>query len=322
MGIETIKAEVLVRLGITLLERDIVFGNLCWKDGLGDFTGAKDDTVNIVVDAFTNASTRALRSGDTRDRVTLKERKIPVQLSTDVQVDIELTDENTSLDIVDFGRQVLRPGMKAVARAVETVAIAGAERASYAPTNTIDYDPSSDDAWKDVILPARSALQKARVPMDGTLFAALGTNVEEAFLGTDLFIKANESQDGGSAQADAKLVRKGGFTFYSVPGMNPDQAIFGHPSAFALPSRAPAVSSGFPYGATVAQDGFALRVVRGADMASVTDILALDSWMGFAAVTDLGTQDENGVFTPADDPEDSGAEELLIRAVLVTIGSS
>lgn len=291
-----LKAERIVSAALGLLARETVFPRLVWRDAAGDFAGAKDDTISIRLPAYASARTRDLRSGDTRTRDNLVERKVDVTLDTDVYKDVRLTDEELTLDIRDFGEQVLAPIVSGHARKLEDLLVDTIQAATYA--KSISYTYSSGDAWKDLIVSARELLNKARVPMQGRVLA-VGSGIETEMLRTDLFVKANES-GGTSALSEASIGRKAGFEIISVPSLGPDEAYAFHRTAYVMSQRAPIVPAGAPFGASLSHDGFAIRAVRVLDSDKIEDILATDSWVGSNVVTDDGYFDADGLFVPSE----------------------
>jgi hypothetical protein len=293
---EFLKPTVIVSTALGLLRRELVLPSLVWRDAGGDFAGALNDTISIRLPAFAKANTRVLRSGTTRQRDNLAEQKVDVTLNTDVYKDIRISDEELTLDIKNFGLQVLNPVVAGVAETIEDQLIATIEAATYA--KSLSYSYGSDDGWKDLVLPARELLNKARVPQAGRVLA-VGSGIETELLGTDLFVKANES-GGTSALEDAVIGRKAGFTVVSVPGLGPDEAYAFHSTAYVMSNRAPLVPSGAPYGASQTYNGMAMRIVRVLDSDAIQDILAVDSWMGSNVTADPGYFDANGRFVPTD----------------------
>lgn len=291
-----LKADRIVSTALGILRRELVLPALVWRDAAGDFAGAKDDTISIRLPAYAKARTRDLRSGATRTRDNLAEQKVDVTLDTDVYKDIRISDEELTLDIANFGVQVLNPVMAGVAETLEDGLISTIEGGSYA--QSIAYSYSSGDAWKNLIVPARELLNKARVPQSGRVLA-VGSGVETELLSTDMFVKANESGS-TSALSDAVIGRKAGFTIVSVPGLKPDEAYAFHQTAYVMSNRAPVVPAGAPYGASQSFGGFAMRVVRVLDHDAIQDILAVDSWVGTNLVKDPGYFDANGRFVPTD----------------------
>jgi hypothetical protein len=68
-----------------------------------------------------------------------------------------------------------------------------------------------------------------------------------------------------------------------------------------MSNRAPVVPAGAPFGATQSYQGMALRIVRVLDPATITDVLATDTWCGVNVVTDEGGFDSNGLWVPSQD---------------------
>lgn len=306
-----LKPTVIVNTALGVLRRELVLPNLVWRDAAGDFAGALNDTISIRLPAYAKARTRALRSGTARTRDNIAEQKVDVTLSTDVYKDIKISDEELTLDIKDFGLQVLNPVMAGVAESVEDQLITTIQGATYAKSIAFTY--ASGNVWKDIILPARELLNKARVPQGGRVIA-VGSGIETAMLGTDLFVQAQQSGN-TNALEEAVIGRKAGFTIVSVPGLGPNEAYAFHRTAYVMSNRAPVVPAGAPFGASSSYDGMAMRIVRVLDSAAIQDILAVDSWMGANVTQDPGYFDLNGKFVPTD--ADVGAA-LAVTGVAAT----
>jgi hypothetical protein len=304
-----VKPEKVVSAGLGLLARELTIPQLVWKNPVGDFTGAKNDTINIKVPAYATARTRTLRAGTARTRDDLDERSVAVVLDTDVYKDVVITDENLTLDIVSFGEQVLTPVMDAVARKLEDIIVAEIEGATYA--NTVEFDAADPFAS---IVEARKALNNARVPMSGRSLV-VGSNLEAALIVSDRFSRQDSiGPAAATALGDAKLGRIAGFDVFTSPAIDPDEGYAFHKTAFTMSTVAPAIPAGAPWGATMSHGGFALRVVRVLDSADIVDVLATDAYVGTSVVTDRGAL-TNGVFEPAEDA--SGGSDLFVRAVKI-----
>ena len=298
--------ERAARTTLGLLIRELALPATIWRDPVGRIVNAKNDTVNVHLPAYAPARTRALRSGATRTKDTLNERVLPIQLAIDIYKDVGITDEQRDLDITDFGAQVMAPITRGIVDQIGTEVAAVMTGSTYA--RSIAVTLASDDAWDDLILPAREYLNKAHVPQSGR-FLAVGSEIETFLLANPEFIKANESGDGGTAMAEATLGRKGGFTIVSAPELPPDQGYAYHRTAYAMTSQAPAVPGGAARGSMVREAGFAMRVVEGFDLDSVENRVIFDSWLGVEDVTDEGYFDANGLWVPAS--EELGSEKTL-----------
>ena len=114
------KPSLVVQTAVEILQRQRVLQSLVTTDGIGDFGGSANDTINIRIPAIAGAHSRTLRAAD-RSLTTddLVEHTIPVQLTDHVYSAIKLTDEQRTLDISDFARQVVMPQVSAMAYKLE-----------------------------------------------------------------------------------------------------------------------------------------------------------------------------------------------------------
>lgn len=325
-----LKPTKIVRTALGLLAREVTLPALVWRDPVGDFAGAFNDTISIRLPAYATANSRALRNGGARSQTALHERKVDLTLDTNLYLDVPIDDATLSLDIEDFGGQVLNPCVEAIGRGIEDKLIAVIEAASY--ENVIAFSTTAETPYKDVAVPARTYLNAARVPAGGRAIIC-GSALEAAFLTDDQFIRADHI--GASAEAtvrEGQIGRIAGFDVYSVPGLGPDEGYAFHKTAFALSNRAPVVPAGMPYGAMSSYQGLAMRVGRVFDVDAVADRLILDSFLGATVVTDDGhftdDPDLGGQFVPVTDPANpvtghtnAWQNDLsrVVRAVKITV---
>lgn len=310
MANEFIKAEKVVSAALGVLEREIVLPTLVWRDAGGDFRGTKNDTITLRVPAYTTARTRTLRAGTPVTIDDLDETKVDLTLDTDVYKAIGVSDEEMTLDIVDFGVQVLNPAMGAVARKVEDTLAAEMEGASY----EIEIELDEDDPYLGLV-DARIALNNASVPA-GQRFLAVGSSVEAAILKSDRLSKFDQSGS-DTALREAQIGRIAGFTAVSAPGLDPDMAVAAHRTAFVLSMQAPVIPSGATWGASQAFNGLAMRALRDYDFDNTRDRLLTDVFVGTSTVEDNGTIDGDGKFQP-----DADESAILVRAVKLTLPGS
>lgn len=285
----------IVSAALGLLVRESSLPRTVWRDPVGDFAGALNDTISVRLPAYAPARTRVLRSGTSRTKDTLAERKVDLTLDVDVYKDVGITDEQMGLDIVDFGAQVLNPIAQGIVLKIQSTLAGEMQGATYARTIAFTY--SSGNAWTDILLAAREYLNKAHVPM-ADRYVAVGAGIETEMLSTDLFVSAERS---GSTNAleDAVIGRKAGFTIVSAPELGPNEAYAYHRSAYALSMKTPPLPVGV-WGDVISRDGFSMRVVRGFDLDTVEHRTIFDAWLGTAAVTDEGYFDADGVWVPSE----------------------
>lgn len=317
MAVAVIKAEKVVNGALGLLSRKTVLPELVWRDPGGSFVGAKNDTISLTVPAYTNARTRTLRTGGAIVVDDLAESQVDVKLTTHVYKAVGITDEQMTLDIVNFGQQVLQPATDAVARGIEDAVVAQMVAAPYAVTGELD----ADDPWRSIVH-ARTALNKANVPPSDRVLA-VGADCEEALLLSDRFIRADSA---GQARAEnalggATLGTIAGMQVVSVPGLDPDHAVLFHKTAFVLSMVAPVVPAGAPWGTVASYSGYTLRALRDYEPQATDgprDRLLTDVFVGTNYVPDRGTIDGEGKFQP-----DAQQSAKFIRAVkLVLEGQS
>lgn len=316
-GFIPIKAEKVVDVGLGLLERDTVLASTVWRDAAGDFRGAKNDTISIRLPAYAAANKRALRSSDARVRSKLNQRKVDVTLTDDLQVDVPITDEELTLDIMSLANDVIAPSLSAIVRGYEQEVADLMADATY--TNELAMD--GEDPYP-TLTKARRALNDASVPVGGR-FLAVGSGVEEAILNSSQFRKFDEAGS-DSALREAQMGRIAGFTPFVSSFLAPDEAYAYHRSAYILNTRAPFIPQGVAWGASESRNGFAIRVVQFLDPAEdIVNVVAHDAWVGTNTVSDFGRLDDDGKFIPGIDPNDpgEGEDELFVRAVKLAITS-
>lgn len=283
-----IKATRIAAQSLGLLEREIILPALVWRNAGGDFAGAAGDTISIKVPARTQARTRTLRGartaaseGDgiiTMDDLT--QTKVDVTLDTAVYNAIPITDEELTLDIVDFGAEVLEPQVRAVAEGIENAVAAEMTGATYATTVTL----STTDPY-DSIVDARVALNKANVPMTER-YLVVGADMEGIFLKSDELHQADKAGT-DSALRQATIGSLAGFSQVVVSNALPANVGFAfHRSAYVLGMRAPAIPSGATFGASRAAFGLAMRWLRDYDFRNVQDRSLLDTYIGTNIVAD------------------------------------
>lgn len=312
-----IKPEKVAGQMLGVLERDTVALQFVWK-GVpeGEFRGAKNDTVSLKVPAFTSARSRTMRSSTQLVIDELDETKVDLTLDTHVYKAVRVTDEEMTLDIVNFGAQVTEPAMGSVVRKVDDDIFAAMDAATYEVEVALD----EDDPYLGLV-DARVALNQHNVPASQR-WLAVGSNVEAALLKS---ARLSEFDKSGSSDAlrEAVIGRIAGFTAVSAPGLDPDAAIAAHQTAFAVGLVAPVVPDGASWGERRTYKGMSLRVLRDYlpdGSTGPADRLLTDTFMGVDAVKDRGTIDEDtGRFEASEDGTD---DPILVRAVKLALPAS
>lgn len=272
-----------------LLEREIILPALVWRDAAGSFAGTAGDTISIRVPARTTARSRTLRG--TRPQASegngiitmdeLVETKIDVTLDEDIYSAIPITDEELTLDISDFGAQILAPQVRAVAEGLENKLANLMTGATY--VNTVDI--STSGGVFDAMVDARKLLNDNNIPMNDRI-VVLSSDLEALFLKDDHLNMADQSGD-NTALRDASIGRIAGFGQIVVSNALP--AGFGvafHRTAFVLSMQAPVVPAGATFGASQSYQGLAMRWLRDYDFRNVQDRSLVDVYAGVNTVSD------------------------------------
>lgn len=314
MAVNILKADRIAAASLGLLEREIVLPALVWRDAAGDFAGAGGDTISIRVPARTQARTRPLRGtrgtaseGEgiiTMDELT--ETKVDVTLDEDLYNAVPISDEELTLDISNFGQQVLAPQVRAVAEGLENKLAAEMVGASYATTLSLDTaDPYN------TLVDARVAMNKANIPM-AERTCVVGADLEGVFLKSEHLSRADQSGS-DSALRDAVIGRVAGFgNVYVSNALPADVGFCFHRTAYVLSMRAPAIPDGASYGASQSYQGLAMRWLRDYDFRNVQDRSLVDSYAGSNIIADGPLVDTN-----ADGEADTPS---FVRAVKITMG--
>ena len=280
-----LKATVINRTALKLLEREIVLPRLVWNYGSADFRGAYNDTVTLRLPPV--LSSREYTWRNTRgSEITvddLTETGVDVTLNHDIYSAVAVTDEQLTLDIVDFAEQVLMPQVKAVARGLEDLIATTMNAASYA--NQLNVADSANGMWSTLV-DARRLLNVANVPRDGRVLL-VGSDVEAELLTDDKFNRVDSAGDSAtSALRDATIARLAGFTIVGSNAIDPETAYAFHPTAFAFANVAPIVPEGATFGSRLAQSGLALRWIRDYEATKLRDRSVVSSFAGCTSVAD------------------------------------
>jgi hypothetical protein len=287
---EFIKAEQIVEAAVLLLQREIVLPRLVWTQPDAAFVGALDDTVTLRVPAVLDARTRTMRSSTPLTADDLTETSVPVQLDTHVYQLLNITDEQLTLDITNFARQVLAPQMRAVAEGMEEVIASKLQSAPAAALVPVDISsaPSSGEAFA-ILVNAAKELNERNVPRSERV-VVLGSELEAWFLQDP--VVNNHNSGNRDALEDAMLNRLAGFTIVGSNALSPTEGCAFHRTAIAFANVAPALPDGAPSKARIATEGLALRYLRDYNPTNSTgpvDRSLVDAFVGAASVTEDGT---------------------------------
>lgn len=284
-----VKPSLVVQTAVEILQRQRVLQALVTTDGLGDFGGSSNDTINIRVPAIAGAHTRTLRAADrTLQTDDLVEYNIPVQLTEHVYSAIKLTDEQRTLDISDFARQVLMPQVSAVAYKLEDLVadlIASPTYDEVLAINPADTFPAMIDA--------RRKLNDNNVP-DQDRVLVVGSAVEAQILKDDQFRQFHQSGD-TNALRRAFLGEIAGMRVFRSNAIPADTAYEWHPTAFVYVNRAPKMSEGVVASASYAADNVSLRWLADWSYSEIGLRSLVDVFTGYKVITEADGSFQRGV---------------------------
>jgi coat protein Gp5 len=281
-----LKPEVIAQTALDLLQREIILPRLVWRFGKSDFAGAKDDTITVRVPAVLTARDYEWRTrGAAIELDDVTETGVDVTLDTHPYSAVAVTDEQLTLDIRDFGAQVLQPQVRAVAERLENLIASTLGGAIVPAAAEIAHTIGTTDGYVTAVR-ARRVLNEQNVPMAGRVLL-LGAALEEDFLNSDHLTLVDQSGS-DSALRDGTLGRILGFTVVTSNAIDPDIGYAFHKTAIAFGNVAPVVPDGATSGASVDTDNLAMRWIRDYDPNYLRDRSVVSSFAGAASVEEDG----------------------------------
>ncbi len=276
-----VTAKPVGELAIELLRRQIVLPALVSRVGSADYTGS-GGTVTLRVPVPRTARQQETR-GATITFDELIEESVDVGLNHWYDA-ASLSDEELTLDLVNYGRQVLAPQVASVADAAEN------EIADV--LNGLDPDPEIDwtdepdpDSDEDVLLAIREKLSDDDVPL-GNRSVVVATDIARRLLKVPKFSQADTRGAAGlTALESATLGTIYGMQVVESTAIDKGVAVGFHRSAFAYGNLAPVVPDSV-FGASVSDSGLALRVVRAFNPNTLSTASVVSVFAGASVVED------------------------------------
>jgi hypothetical protein len=282
-----LKPTVIVNQALGLLQREIVLPGVVWRDARLEQAmvggGAYNDTVSLKLPAVATARELAWRTGSrTLTADDLAETKVDVALEKHPYHLANITDEQLTLDISNFGVQVQQPQIRAIAEKLESYIADELNGGTYdSGVGTIGINDGFD-----AIVDARAALNAAKVPM-GDRFLVVSSDVEAKILKSDLFRRVDQSGT-NSALREASIGQVAGFTVVVSQAITAGMAYAMHRTAVAFLNIAPQVPQGAASGARSTFQGLALTWLRDYDPNTSQDRSLTHSFAGATLVMDDG----------------------------------
>lgn len=254
------------------------------------------------------AATRRVLGATTAITMTSSvEDEVSITLTEDIYDARPITDAELTLDIRDFGTQVMDPMLRAVADEIDSDIAALIEGATYPAAGQIAYTAGAGPLVP--VISARSVLNTNEVPMDGRILL-VGDDLEQELLGLPQLAEFDKSGT-TSTLRDAILGRLYGFTVVAAGNkIAADKAYAFHRSAFMAAMRGPIVPAGAVSGSSSSYEGVPLTILRDYDADTSQDRLLMRVFYGDTVNTDhVGTQ--TATYNP-----------VLLRAAEITVASA
>lgn len=276
-----VTAQRISSLAVALLMRSLVLPMTVSRIPGTEFSGDSGDTITVRVRQPRSARTQAV-PGTAITYDTLNEVPVAVEV-THLYDAARLTDEQMSLDVVNFGSQVTEPQTDSVATGAENILAAAMNGLAADASFAASASAADTDAH---ILAAREALSAADVPPSDR-YLACAPDIVTRLLSVDKFVRADAVGD-GTAIREAVMGRVYGFTVVESNGLTAGTALAYHRSGFAFANRAPVAPRGLPstQSATTTSGGVSMRQIFQYQPDILSDASVLSTFAG-ASVVDV-----------------------------------
>ncbi len=272
--------ETIASAAIVGLHKNNVLLNTIFRDAETDFTGGRGDTVSVRVESLIGeARTYNLNRSSEIVMDEIEEVAIPVTLDTFLYKGVNVNDEDLTLDIVDFNRQVLNPLVKSVANSAEK--LVADELSALSSGASGDYDDVLGG-----ILEGEQVLNDNDVPLEDRVLV-VGSGVRKALLKSDNLLRVDASGS-DDALRNATIGDLFGMPVVYSNRVAADSAFIYHKTAFAGAFKALQVPAGATTGANIAENGLSLRFIADYDPRFQRDRAVVSILCGISTVEDDG----------------------------------
>jgi len=267
-------AEGISKLVVELLSRALVLPQTVLRVPGRDFSGPNGATVTIRVPKRRTANEQITPGTDISGSFAAIDED-PISLTVHHLFDAALvTDEDLTLGIEAFGRQVSAPQVAAVAELAEDqlAEVMNDMAAAFPLTGNIEDD----------VLQAREMLTDNRVPA-GRRYLAVSPDVATEMLKLDKFSRVDTSGS-PSALRDAVLGKIYGLTVVESNALSAGTGVAYHESGFAFASLSPAIPQGASSAAQATANGIAIRQLFAFIPAILSDVSVVSTFAGAVLV--------------------------------------
>lgn len=307
------KAEKLVLTAAAALEDSLVIPAVFRREGIDKFRGAKDDTVNVVVDGVLPFRTYGWRNNRSTSLTfdDYSDRKVAVSFGDDIYSAVRLTDEQNEMDFGGWAKLATKQ-TDAIGRGLEQKAVAALDNAPY----EIEVTLATGDLRGSL---AKLSVIFDRLQVPGKRTILCDTDLQIALLTDDKLAIADNigEADAQSALKNATLARRYNFEFVKANELKPGESVALTEGGFIFLTAAPSVPQSVPFGATASVNGVALRWIRDYDSEKLQDRSIFNAYQDFSYVDDALV----GV-NPSTKQAYVSTANHFVRAVKVKMGST
>lgn len=268
-----VTAKQVSEVAIPLLRRALVLPMTVARVAGTEFSGDNGDTVVVRVPQPGDARKQSTR-GDDITFDDINETAVDLKVFHLYHAKL-ISDEERTLDIINFASQITAIQVAAVAEGAEDE-LAGEFDAVTADETGVDGDDAA--VVKAAILEARQSLSDGNVPASDR-YMAVGTSVASKILSIPDFVRVDSTGD-DDALRNAVIGRLFGFTFVESNAIDTNSAVAYHRTGFVMANRAPLAPTGAADAATVSDSGLAMRQVFQYQPDKLSDASVLSTFAG------------------------------------------
>ena len=268
----------LAAVASVLIAKDLKVASTVNRAFSPEFDGKRGKSVNVRIPASLAPNTRALGTLTTFAPSDLVEATQPVALTTDFYSRTIIDDEDLTLSVQDYARDVLLPQTMAIAAGIENAVIAKLQSVAEDATLDTANDPSDKLKVLDFLVDVRAKLRGLGAPESG-LVVALSVEAYAAMLKA---LGSASFDQGVASMGSGNIVRYAGLSIVESNRLATAEAIAYHKDAITLALKAPAAAESGTSANAMAEQGVPLRVVQAFDHTNGQHISLLNVYGGTA----------------------------------------
>ncbi|MCX4687290.1 hypothetical protein OG401_23810 [Kitasatospora purpeofusca] len=274
-------AKVYAQAALPLLTEQLVLGRLVFRDAEREFSGGVGTVVNIRKPGALSARETTLKNNSPITTDTVSEGTIPVQIDKHIYSAVDLTEEDTNLNVENFAAQILDPQVQAVADKIEANLAVEINKQS-ALAGAVSVSKANPANAYSALVDVANIMDKGKISRSGRMLV-VSPDFLTLMLKDPNLTRVDASGESGALR-DAYVNQLLGFKIYMSNQVN--GAVAFTREAFSLVVRAPRKPEGVAFAASADGNGYALRVLRDYNTSTLTDRSIVSTLMG---VTTLDT---------------------------------